>query len=330
MEEEFTPQPKLSREEVLAEYVKTGLDMKFADRFQEKYLEEYDAWSDYDNASDSAMKCLKNGFKWYVQYHQNGHDETWCEGAYRFGCDWIEYDFSLENEIACMEWICEELSYESLDFFNETKETEFAKHFSFVEKEFSRGKTFMRFYAEYVDDNGFNQDMLSIVSNETAYYEEAIRRGKSEDFAYFYATWGRSGAWRIAELRDRLQAEGKDDDYIRTYLYMYADGLEEDGAERKHPDVPALWEEKVDAGMKAWDYARKEDSGIALKDRPLFVKIYIDVYIQASRPENPKAIPWDRFDDFVMDIALRRYKGENAEIEPRTLEGLLYAIERYK
>ena len=106
--------------------------------------------------------------------------------------------------------------------------------------------------------------------------------------------------------------------------------LEEDGAERKHPDVPALWEEKVDAGMKAWDYARKEDSGVALKDRPLFVKIYIDVYIQASRPENPKAIPWDRFDDFVMDIALRRYKGENAEIEPRTLEGLLYAIERYK
>ena len=31
MKEKFTPQPKLSKEEVLAEYAKTGLDMQYAD-----------------------------------------------------------------------------------------------------------------------------------------------------------------------------------------------------------------------------------------------------------------------------------------------------------
>jgi hypothetical protein len=52
--------------------------------------------------------------------------------------------------------------------------------------------------------------------------------------------------------------------------------------------------------------------------------------MNASYPENPKAISWDRFDDFVLDIAKRRFKGENVDVEPRTLDTLLNAMMQYK
>ena len=98
----------------------------------------------------------------------------------------------------------------------------------------------MIFYSEYAKEFGFDSDMLDLVSREASSYNYAIERMKSTDFAYFYATWGREGAWRIAELREQLQTEGWDDEHVRTFLYQYADVLEADGEERDHPDIPAV------------------------------------------------------------------------------------------
>lgn len=277
MKEEFTPQPKLSKDEVYAEYVKTGLDIKFADRFQEKYLEEYNNWSNCDNASDYAMECVKNGFKWYVRYYQNGHHELWCEEAYDYGCDCIERDFDLEDEIACMKWICVGLNYKLPDFFDDTKKTEFAKHFSFVEKEFSRDKTFMRFYVEYADEYGFDEEMLRTVSDETASYNDAIHRGKSEDFAYFYATWGGDDAWRVAELREKHQSE------------------------REHTNIPTWWE-VVAASRMGWEYARKRNLDIAK-----FTGLFKDIYLNLSHSDEIPYYPFSEMKKKALEEALKHY-----------------------
>lgn len=317
MEKVFTPQPKLGKKEVFAEYVKTGLDIKFADIFYEKYLKEYILYSKFYNASDMALRNSKNGIKWYALYHQNGHCEEWCDMAYRYGCDGIERDFSLENVISCIGWVCEELEDYSSDLYDATKETELAKHFNYVEKAFEKDKVFMRFYVEYANEFGFDHRMLSTVSQQAASYDEAIQRGKSEDFAYFYATYNGYEPWRIAELRERLQKEGRDKYYILLYLNKYAEGLEKDGEGRKLPNAPAPWEEEVAAYMKGWEYANKEESGISdVNERQRFVDVYEKTFYEAKHPVNPAAILWDRFDDFVLDIALRRFHGEFVEVEP--------------
>ena len=83
--------------------------------------------------------------------------------------------------------------------------------------------------------------------------------------------------------------------------------------------------------MKAWDITRGSDfQESLLEEKKRFIGIYINVYMNALYPENPKAIPWDRFDDFVLDIAKRQFKGENVDVEPRTLDTLLNAMMQNK
>lgn len=330
MEKEFIPQPMLSKEDVLAEYAKNGLDPHFAEVFYRKYVNEYDTWEDYENASDKALRCVKNGFKWFVLFQEIGHSDLWCEKAYCFGCEWIEIEISLDNEIICMREITESLSYDSPEVFQATKETEFEKHFHHIRKAYGKDDVFMHYYTKYHSEFGFDKDMLEIVSLWTNRYNHAVSKGKSKDFAAFYSTCGDTGAWRIAELREKLQKEGWDTDYVELYIIKYAAGLSEDGEEREYPDIPAYWEEKVIAFMKAWDYTRKDDSGITPGERQRFIDIYIEVYLHASHPENPKAIPWNRFDEFVLDIAKRRFNGEKVEVEPLTWESLMNAMEIYK
>ena len=331
--EENPTQKLLSKEEILAEFANTGVDARFADFFYDRYLDEFEVWEDYDNPNEMALKCVTHGLTWYALYKQIGHHERWCKAAYGFGCEGVQIDVSLENEIECMAEVTERVEYYSKDLFISTKDSEFAKHFDRIKEQYKMDGIFMLFYSEYAKEFGFDRDMLDIVSRQTRAYTDAIERMKSEDFASYYATmvdYNSEQAWELAELRERLQKEGWDEDYIRTYLYRYADGIEEDGEEREHPDVPAYWEEKVIAYMKAWDYVRKEDSGIVPEERQKFIDTYTDVYLQASHPENPNAIPWDRFDDFVLDIAKRRTRGEHVDVEPLNAETLMDAIGPYK
>ena len=256
----------LSKKEILAEFANTAFDAHFADFFYDRFFDEFEVWADYDNPNEMALKCVRHGLTWYALYHQMGHHEQWCKAAYEFGCEGVQSDHSLENEVICMSAIADDLSYNSPEIYEATRGTEYAKHFSHVKESYNKDDVFMRFYSEYVWEFGFDHDILDTVSQQAYSYKYALSEGKTSDFAYFYATWGRYGAWQTAELRERLQEEGWDEDYIRTYLYQYADALEEDGEEREHPDIPAYWEEKVEAFMKGWDYARKHNLDIKFAD----------------------------------------------------------------
>ncbi len=316
MEERYTPQPKLGKEVVLAEYAKTGLNMQYAEFFWQQYSATYDRVSeempeDEDN-SDYALDTTKRGIPWYILYKNIGHPEKWCQMAWDFGAYEDGKTDSLKDMADCLWMIIRDRFIEhDTDF-----EQELRRHCDFIGERFGKSRIYMRFFYEWYEDLSGGSEMLDHFRDMEFRYNDAISKGKSEDFAYFYATWGRSEAWRIAELRERLKEEGRDEDYIRTYLYHYADALEEDGEERKHPDIPAYWEEKVNAYMKGWEYTQGSGKSFSPKEMEKFISIYVDVYLQASHPNNPNAIPWDRFDEFVLDISERRFRGDNVEIEP--------------
>ena len=133
-------------------------------------------------------------------------------------------------------------------------------------------------------------------------------------------------AWKLAELRERLKKEGKDELYVDVCLRKSAELVDEYGSE-----IPEHKTKEVKAYMNAWDLTRGRDfQKSSLEEKKRFIDIYVNVYMNASYPENPKAIPWDRFDDFVLDIAKRRFKGENVDVEPRTLDTLLNAMMQNK
>ena len=295
----------LSKEEVLVEFAKTGLNAEYADVFAQKYVDEYETWIDYDNASDNAMKCVKNGFRWFALYKEIGYQELWCESAYSFGCSIVDIDISLDNEIVCMREIVEDLSYDSFETFQTTKEIEFNKHFCHIKKAYGKDDVFMRFYIEYVQDFGFNYDMLDTVSQQAFSYNYAISEGKSDDFAYFYATFCGYEAWRVAELREKLQMEGWDEDYVRLYVIKYAEGLAEDGEEREHPDIPAWWEEKVDAYMKGWDYARKNNYDDKFAER------FQITYLNLSHPDDIPTFPFSEVEDRAVEETIKLYYGKS-------------------
>jgi hypothetical protein len=327
--EETSAQKPLSKEEILAEFANTTFDARFADFFYDRYLDEFEVWEDYDNPNEMALKCVKHGLTWYALYKQIGHHEQWCKAAYEFGCEGVQIVVSLENEIECMAEVTERVESHSKDLFISTKDSEYAKHFEHIKKHYQKDGIFMLFYSEYAKEFGFDRDMLDIVSRKTRAYTDAIERKKNEDFASYYATlvdYNSEQAWELAELRERLKKEGKDELYVDVCLRKTAELVDEYGSE-----IPEHKSKEVKAYMKAWDITRGSDfQESLLEEKKRFIGIYINVYMNAFYPENPKAIPWDRFDDFVLDIAKRQFKGENVDVEPRTLDTLLNAMMQNK
>ena len=175
MEENYTQKP-LSKEEILAEFANTGVDARFADFFYDRYLDEFEVWEDYDNPNEMALKCVKHGLTWYALYKQIGHDGQWCKAAYGFGCEGVQIDVSLENEIECMAEVTERVEYHSKDLFISTKDSEYAKHFEHIKKHYQKDGIFMFFYSEYAKEFGFDRDMLDIGSRKTRAYTDAIER----------------------------------------------------------------------------------------------------------------------------------------------------------
>ena len=186
MEENYTQKP-LIKEEILAEFANTGVDARFADFFYDRYLDEFEVWEDYDNPNEMALKCVKHGLTWYALYKQIGHDEQWCKAAYGFGCEGVQIDVSLENEIECMAEVTERVEHHSKDLFISTKDSEYAKHFEHIKKHYQKDGLFMFFYSEYAKEFGFDRDMLDIVSSRTRAYTDAVEGVKNEDSASYYA-----------------------------------------------------------------------------------------------------------------------------------------------
>jgi len=185
--EETSAQKPLSKEEILAEFANTTFDDCFADFFYDRYLDEFEVWEDYDNPNEMALKCVKHGLTWYALYKQIGHHEQWCKAAYEFGCEGVQINVSLENEIECMAEVTERVEYHSKDLFISTKDSEFAKHFDHIKRQYKMDGIFMLFYSEYAEEFGFDRDMLDIVSSRTRAYTDAVERVKNEDYASYYA-----------------------------------------------------------------------------------------------------------------------------------------------
>ena len=301
MKEVFTPQPKLSKEAVLAEYSKTGFGPEYAEAFWQQYSDTSDRASegmpeDEDN-SDYALNTTKQGIPWYILYKNIGHPEIWCQMAWNFGAFEDANTDSLKDIADCL-WEIARVRFieHDPDFEQELK-----RHCDYIGKQFGKSDLYMRFFYEGYENMDGGSEMLDHFRDMENAYNDAISQGKSEDFAYFYARWGRYGAWRIAELREKLHKEGWDEDYIRVYLNEYANGLENNGEEREHPDIPAWWEEKVDALMMGWDYARKNglDKTFAIRFR--------DVYLNLAHPDEIPDDPFSEVKQKAIEETLKIY-----------------------
>ena len=83
--------------------------------------------------------------------------------------------------------VTERVESHSKDLFISTKDSEFAKHFDHIKKQYKMDGIFMLFYSEYANEFGLDRDMLDIVSRKTRAYTDAVERVKNEDFASYYA-----------------------------------------------------------------------------------------------------------------------------------------------
>ena len=142
--EETSAQKPLSKEEILAEFANTTFDARFADFFYDRYLDEFEVWEDYDNPNEMALKCVKHGLMWYALYKQIGHHKLWCEEAYSFGCECVEIEISLENEVICMFTIEDNLSCYSPDIYRVTKKAEYVKHLSHIKEAYNKDDVFIQ------------------------------------------------------------------------------------------------------------------------------------------------------------------------------------------
>ena len=323
MENSFPRQSKPSKEALLAKYKGEGLPMEYANVFWDNYCIIYDELAGEENRLDEAFRQNKVGMNWYILYKQIGHPELWCRVAWDVGRLEPNLELTIETDAECLKRAYELHWKES----PEEAKHELDRHCAFVAKTFNKSPIFMRFYHEWNVEQYGGSDMLPHFEEMEQAYAYAQSKGKDDDFAYYYATSegdDPSANWRISEAREKLKTLGWDEGYIFEYLEKYRDGIYNNGIERSHPDIPTDWEVNIIAYMNGWDYARKNNL-----DKH-FVDVYQNVYLNAYYADNPEVIPWDRFDAFVLDIALRRYKGEDAEIEPYDPELIEERIRSYR
>lgn len=334
MEEEFNPQPKLSKEAVLEEYAKAGFDPRFADFFWEKYSSTYDDISrdspyDDDN-SDYALSTVKDGMPWYIAYHAIGHPEEWCLKAYHYGAYAPNRKFEFADYAECLREVYRDFISKAVKERDKEAEeaanAELRRNCDFIGKMFGKGDVYMRaFYDKY---EGLTDDEAGIEEYDEIEraYDEAIEKGKDSDFAYYYgtmaATKSREDAWRIAEIRERLQREGRDEYYVMLYLILYSENLSKYGMDWEHHDNPVPWERAVTACMNVWDYVRWSGfKDISRQEQLRFYNIYMDVYMTAAYPDSMENAPAESIDAYVLDLALRKYHGERVEYEVRKESG---------
>ena len=328
MEKEPIPQPKLSKEAVLEEYFKAGFDPRYADFFWETYSSTYDDISrdspyDDDN-SDYALSTVKDGMPWYIAYHTIGHPKEWCLKAYHYGAYTPNRKFEFADYAECLREVYRDFIKEALE--NKSKEAEEAanaelkKNCDFIGRMFGKGEVYMRaFYDDHERMTASEDSLDEYDVIERAYYE-AIEKGKDTDFAYYYGTLSadksHEDSWRLAEVREQLQKEGRDDVYSRLYLILYSENLQKYGMDKEHPGKQAPWEKAVDAFMNAWEYVRWsgfKDFSEGKKRR--FSRIYMDIYMNAACPD-----PEQGHDSHVLDIALRKFNGEAADYRDREVD----------
>lgn len=305
--EKYLVSPNLSKSEFITECFKVDSDSKTIDFFWNMYLSLHESLLPDIDSSDNVLVLIKNGLAWYNLYKEIGHPEEWCKKALDW-CELLKIEQTFENVADCL---CKIYWEERADPSSQA-EAELDRHCDYISRKYGKSPIYMRFFRDWYKNDPDGSQYLERYEEMEKRYNEAIGKGKDDDFAYFYAEQDGddSFAWRLTEERERLIREGWDENFIEVYLHEYQSRFEEDGSEREHPKIPAVWEEKVIAYMKGWDYARKNGLGYD------FIDTYTNVYFNARHPNNYSAIPWERFDEYVLDIAIRRHNGESVQTEP--------------
>ncbi len=280
-------QPKLSREDVLAEYAKTGLSPLYAEIYWKHYSSIYDELDGSDDDSDWALESARYGLEWYIRYKEIGHPDSWCEEAFHYGSGSWYVEFTLENMAECLyeTYLKHRINPES----RSQAEEELHRHCDYIARTFGKSPVFMRLFREWYEGGSGGRDLIEEFERMESLYNEAIAKGKDDDFAYFYATWPGREAWHLAEVRESLQKDGWDEDYVGMYLHQYEEGLLTDGRKRQNPAVPTFWEEEVIAYMRGWDYARKHQHPHE------FIKMFQNVFLNLAYKDSnaPTAIDDD-------------------------------------
>lgn len=289
-------QAKLSKEEVLAKFAETGLNPLYSDLFWDKYSFIYDDLDGSEDDSDWALESARCGMEWFILYKAIGHPDNWSEVAFEFGRDTFHQEFTLENMADCL--------YEVYNSFwpndKVLADEELHRNCDYIAQRFKKSPIYMRFFYDWYEETSGGSELLEHFEQMEHAYNYAISKGKDDDFAYFYVTWPGRKAWHMAELRESLKKNGWDDDYVNQYLYQYEEGLLSDGNKRRHPDIPAFWEEEVTAYMRGWDYVRKH------KLQHQFIKLFRDTCLILSHP-NDTLIPVYIDDETVVEAMKARY-----------------------
>lgn len=298
--EEYTPQPKLTKNEAFEIFARKGFDPRFAEFYWSQYSKFYDSTAQDDpfgdKLSDFALSAADDGLLWYALYKEIGHPESWCKKACDFGIYERGKVDSLEDIADCLiELYCDQCRVDK-DIANE----ELKRHGNYIAAKFGKSKLYMRFFYEWYEDWSGGRNYLETYAQLEQSYLEAISEGKDDSFAHFFATKSLVlgvGAWRLAEAKEQLEQEGRDNGYISSYLWKYEKEIVEHGdpGPANHPE---WWEEKVVAYMKGWEYARSHGLNEG-QFAELFERIYLNFHHSTER------IP--DYEEKAIEEALRQY-----------------------
>ena len=291
------PQSKLPESEVIAKYNDLGLPKEYVSFFVDEYNRCYDSVPDEENSSDLALESATGALKWYILYKRLGNSEKWCKAAAEFGLSSFRDTDDIEDIVDCLQ----EVYHDCYDLSNNS---DLEIQCSFITDFLGKSQVFKRFFMDNFTEMVLARNPIKLADEKESIYKAAIDKGKSEEFAYNYA-WSPNPClyWEKEEIREKLVQEGRNQDYIEEYLMVYESEISY--------QEESYFTELIDGHMKGWEYCKEQ----GLDSR--FVEIYKQVYLEAKHPVIPARIPKTGFDDFVLDIALRRYNGEQVDVEPQ-------------
>lgn len=181
-------------------------------------------------------------------------------------------------------------------------------------------KDLLKYAHTVMDDDVFAEELLKGFNERDAYaeeycklyaerYRQALRQGKTEEFARLYARGPVFDSdrddlhWLYTEKYFEKIGEGKDEEYAAEYAEKYADQFAGETPDTD-PDILEFWKAEVTAYINGWDYRRKNN----LDER--FLKVYEHVYMNECYTDTPERTPWDDFDNYVLRKAVDAYNQE--------------------
>ena len=145
-EEEYIPQPKLTKAEVLDKYSQMGFDPQYGEFYWKMYSSLYDTNIEEALAenceSDDALSADNTGMPWYIMYKEIGHPEWWCEKAWDFGV----YESGKVDSLEDVANLLKDVYYEHMSKDWDQAKEELKRQCDFIGQKFGKSELSMRFF----------------------------------------------------------------------------------------------------------------------------------------------------------------------------------------